>query len=236
MQASLKKTFSIRRFVARAAKPGKAGLARFSLLLLAACAGAHVSNVASVHATTAAPTEIMVAVDTAPMSDADQAQAAVTVAPQLKAAVMKRLAKAHIAAAPFVAGGPTPGSAVLHVSILQADPGSMAERFLIGFGFGRAKLQAKADLESASTAGNASLTAFHTASDSGIKPGLILPGGITLATGNLIHLAIGGGIDVVTNLRSGMSGPTNSTANAIVKQLHSYYRSARWIWPNDQKS
>ncbi|MCB8881895.1 DUF4410 domain-containing protein [Acidisoma cellulosilytica] len=232
MQDSLPKTMP----AALKRKPGRAALAGLSLFLLSSCAGAHVSNIASVSTTTPAPSEILVAVDTAPMPNADQTRAAAAVAPQLQAAVVRRLGKAHIAAIPYTAGSARPGAAVLHVSIQQADPGSRAERFLIGFGMGSAKLEARADLETTLPSAHSSLTAFDTASDTGIKPGLILPGGIALATGNLIHLAIGGGIDVVTNLNGGLSKPTNSTATAIVKQLHRYYRSAGWVWPTDEES
>jgi len=130
-----------------------------------------------------------------------------------------------------VPGTHRPGAAVLNVSVVAADPGSLVERFVVGFGAGRAQLAVKADFESTDSAGAHAMTAFDTSSDSGYKPGIILPGGIALATRNIIHLAIGGGIDVAANVNSGLGGPVGKTASAIVSQLRKYYMSVGWHWP-----
>ena len=206
------------------------------LIALAGCAGARVSNIASARAAGPAPSELLVAVDAASAPDDTQAQAAHRIAADLQADLVQRLARAKVTAEPFVPATEHPGAAVLHVTIVRADPGSLAKRLVVGFGFGRATLQARAELQEASPSGVASLTAFDTSSDSGIKPGLILPGGVALATGNAVHLAIGGGIDIATNLRGGLARPTTRTASAIVTQLRQYYASAGWQWPGDDKS
>lgn len=212
--------------------------AGFAALLtgLAGCAGATVSNVAAVQPTGPSPSEILVAVDAAPMTDATQTHAAQQVASKLQSALVERLTGARVTAEPFEPGSQHRGAALLHVSVVQADPGSLVERFVVGFGLGHAELQAKTELESADGSGGTSLTAFNTSGDSGMKPGLILPGAVALATRNPIHLAIGGGIDIAMNLRGGLARPTSSTASAIVAQLKKYYASAGWYWPAGTKT
>jgi len=212
-----------------------AGLA--SLLSgLTACAGATVSNVSAVQPAGPAPSEILVAVDAAPIVDGTQTRAARQLAPKLQSDLVEGLIRAHVTAEPFVPGSGHPGAAILHVSIVQADSGNLIERFVVGFGAGRARLRANTELENADGASAASLTAFDTYSDSGLKPGLILPGGVALATRDIIHLAIGGGIDIAMNMRGGLTRPIASTASAIVAQLSKFYASEGWYWPGGNET
>ena len=234
MFADNRKVFVNRIDAAAARRPiaclRSAGLAAL-LIGLAGCAGAAVSNVAVVQPSGPPPSEILVAVDAAPMTDATQTHAAQQVASKLQSILVNRLTAARVTAEPFVPGSSHPGAALLRVSVVRADPGSFVERFIVGFGLGHAKLQANAELETADGSRGTSLTAFNTSSGSGMKPGLILPGAVALATWNPIHLAIGGGIDIAMNLRGGLARPTSSTASAIVAQLKKYYTAAGWYWP-----
>jgi len=201
------------------------------LTALAGCAGAQISDVASAKATGPAPARILVDVSAAQAGGETQTNAANKVASELRADLLQRLAKAGVKAEPFVSDTHHPGAAVLRVSVVEADPGSLLERFVIGFGAGRAQLAVKADFESTDSADAYAMTAFDTSSDSGYKPGIILPAGIALATRNIIHLAIGGGIDAAVNVNGGLDGPVNRTASAIVGQLKTYYVSVGWHWP-----
>ncbi len=220
--------------VGRRFRPLRRLLASFVLVaLLAGCAGAQVTGVTATQVAAPQPAAIAVAVDIAPDLDAAQTETAQHVARELQGQLVQRLQKAGLAVVPVAAGMRPPGAALLHVSIVQADSGNRLERFVIGFGAGRASLQARADFEGA---GPAPMTAFDTASDTGRKPGLILPGGIALATRNLVHLAIGGGIGVALNLRDGMDQPAKDTAAAIVKQVRTYYESVGWRWPADARA
>lgn len=212
------------------ALPRMAGLAL--LIALAGCAGADVSHVAAVRPAGPAPSEILVQVDASSITNPKQNAEARHIAATLQSDLVERLTRSHVTAENFMSGTDHPGAAVLHVAITRAEPGSFVERVVLGFGLGRARLEARAELVSPSRSGNVSLTAFDTTSDSGAKPGLILPGGVALATGNAIHLAIGGGIDLALNLRGGLSRPTTRTAAAIVRQVSKYYASAGWTWPN----
>ncbi len=205
-----------------------------SLLLsaVAGCAGARVTDVTSAKPAGRPPVEILVEVTAFPATDDAQAKIGPELADKLRSDLVERLTKAGVSAEPFVPGTTHPGAALLHVSITEAEPGSYMERFIIGFGLGRTDFRAKADLESADTAGAYSLTAFDTSSGSGrMMPGLILPGALALATRNLLPLAIGGGIRVATSFRGGLDGDARETAAAVVKQLKTYYASVGWPRP-----
>jgi hypothetical protein len=124
---------------------------------------------------------------------------------------------------------------VLRVSIREAEPGSVLERFVVGFGAGRAELLARAAFERRDGPVKVSMTAFNTSSGSGFKPVILLSGAIALATRNVvrlaIHVAVSSGVVVVTNLRGGLEQPVRATTTIIVSQLEKYYATEGWIWP-----
>jgi hypothetical protein len=211
--------------------PPRLLVAGLAMATLAGCANAHVGNVATAPAAGPAPVEILVAVDSAIPPQSSDAPVAGEVGIKLQADVIQRLIKNHVTAEAFVPGTSHPSAAVLHVSITEADAGNSIERFVIGFGAGRATLQVKADLASSDQADARSVTSFSTSGDTGRKPGMILPGGIALATRDLVHLAIGGGLKVATSVGDNIDAPTGKTADAIVGQLQKYYATAGWYWP-----
>jgi len=205
------------------------------LVMLAGCAGARVSDIAANHVQEPAPVAILVEVDSAAIAGSDRAAAGV--ANPLQSDLIAQLLTAKVKAAPFGAGAIPAGNAVLHVSITEAEPGSFWKRLVIGFGLGRAELRAKVDLEAADAAGPRAMTSFATSSDNGrVMPGLILPAAVAVATRNIIPLAVGGGIKLVTSRRGGLDQPTEDTARAIVTQLKAYYVSVGWHWPAGDKA
>lgn len=220
----------------RFATPLRVAAVAFALPMLAACASARVSNIAAQTAAAPQPTEILVAVDTAADIPSTQAGIAGQIAFKLRTTLVQKLTASGITSEFFAPGTSHPGAAVLHIAITRADPGSATERFLIGFGLGQAVLTAQADLQSSDATNASSLAAFRTSGDSGYRPGLVLPGGVALATGDAIHLAIGGGIKIATSLRGGLDRPTRGTADAIVGQLQKYYAAEGWRWPVRKRS
>lgn len=199
---------------------------------LAGCAGAKVSNVQSTIAVGKAPTELLVEVNVASNIGAGQQKDVSRIRSELESALVKRLVKSGVTAEPLAAGTHDPDAAVLHVSITDAESGNLAKRMIVGLGWGKARLQAQADLERVSASGGQPVTTFDTASDSGMKPGLLIPGGVAAATGNMIGLAIGGTINIARNIHGGMSKPIKSTSVAIVDQLKKCYQTAGWTWPS----
>lgn len=75
---------------------------------------------------------------------------------------------------------------------------------------------------------------FSASAKDGRKPGVILPGGVALATGELSRLAIGGGLGLLMESRSGLDRGAKRSAAAIIKQTRLLYRASGWIWPPDQ--
>jgi hypothetical protein len=198
---------------------------------LTGCAGAHVTNVASENIGSAPPAEILVQVDTTQAPTGHSASMLARVETSLQADLVQQLIRDKVTAEPFVAGTSHPGAAVLHVSVTDADPGNTAERFVIGFGLGSAKLHVTVNLESEDAPPAQRLMTFDTSSSSAVRPGLILPGSIALATLSVAHLAIGGALGVATNANNGIDKPIEQTASAIVKRLKDYYTAVGWIWP-----
>ncbi len=209
------------------------GLAIAAMLAtLTGCTTARVAQTVTTRPIGGPPVEILVDVSASVPGDAKEAKTIQTVVSALQSNIVKELTAARIATAPLVPGAPHPGAAVLHVTVTEASPGSRLERFVVGFGVGRAELEATADLRVAAAAADAlPLVAFNTSSDSGFKPGLILPGAIALATGRVVHLAIAGGLDVALNVRGGLQRPLKRTSHAVVDELRKYYESVGWYWP-----
>lgn len=197
------------------------------LLLLGGCVSADIHDVVSAPAAPSQPRTILVVLDN-PSVAGEDAGLAQEVGQKLLTKVVGDLSEAKISAQPLAAGARPDGVAVLHIGIAEADSGSAWERFVVGFGLGRAELRATATLE---TAAAGQLTSFGTSSDSGRRPGMIMPAGVALATRNWVPLAIGGGLKTATSLRDGLDRPIGATATAIVGQLKTYYRTAGWNWP-----
>jgi hypothetical protein len=199
--------------------------------ILAGCATAHVASIASTNTSTPRPAEIVVDVRPAPNRSNPGAEVAAEVSAKLQSALIQKLTKAGIAAEAYAPGMARAGAATLHVAVTGAVPGNTAERILIGFGIGQAKLQASAELETGKAASGQSMTNFVISSNSGYKPGMIMPAVIAAGTGNVLHFAIGGGIKLVTSVHGGMSAVVDETTTAVAGQLEKYYIQVGWIWP-----
>jgi hypothetical protein len=213
-------------------RPFKRMAAGLGLLALAGCAAAQVSTPsrAIAQAATPAPRQILVYVTPAPQASTPEAASAGHAATGLQTALLSSLAKAHVAAAPYSPAMDVPGTLVLHATVAAANPGSTAARLIIGFGAGQAQMLVSVDVhQGGQETGPAEQ--FNVTSESGYKPGLILPGGIALATHNIWHLVIGGGIDGAMSLKNGLAAPESTAAKAMVTQLQNYYTAEGWAWP-----
>lgn len=196
-----------------------------ALLLLPACAGTAVHDLSMAPARLQQiPGAIGVQVTLAPdiRSDPDAG----------RAELVKAYRKAGLPASVTTDGQPSPGGATVRVQIVRADPGNSAERLLIGFGAGRSALLTKASFDIAGQAGPA--MSFSATAKDGRKPGLIVPGAVAAATGELSRLAIGGGVGLLMGSRSGLDRGAKRSAALIVKQTRQFYRASGWPWPSDK--
>lgn len=194
---------------------------------LGGCAGAKVSGVTVNGPPAHQPALLLVAVNTP--GDAEDAAAMRSLAGSVQSDLLERLSKARIPATILGTAPVPPGDAVLRVDIVRADPGNDVKRLLVGFGAGRAKLEVRAGLYRPDQSARGPALAFSSHADSGRNPGLILPGGVALATQNAVHFAIGGAINLASNARGGLKGDVRHTADAIVHQLQAYYYNAGWL-------
>ncbi len=204
-------------------------------MALASCATVHVADVTSTRIAAMPPAEILVEVINRLPADDARVKVANKVASSLQTALIDKLTEAGLTVEPLEPGRTRPGSAVLCVSIGEAEPGSVLERLVVGFGAGRAELRARADFEWPEGPTKVSMTAFNTASGSGFKPGVLLAGAITAVTGNVvflaIHVAVRSGVAVATNFRGSLEQRVGATTTIIVSQLKKYYATEGWIWP-----
>lgn len=165
----------------------------------------------------ARPDMIVVEV-TAPSSQDAARQAA---ADRLEGRLVKDMRKLGLPAT----RDPGAGAHTAHLDLRIVDyrRGSEAARMLVGFGAGKSALTVTAKLSTPDGTRGFALDA-HT--DSGIRPGLILPGGIAAATGDLAHLAVGGAVKAVTSVNDGSSGDIRRISRKVSRQVADYYRVA----------
>lgn len=185
-------------------------------LLLGACAGARISNEqSSISADQSRPTTVAVRVTGCPPD----------LMTSLGGEVIARLQKAGIpawrAAEDTQAG---PDLAILDLAVTRYDPGNRLEQAVIGFGAGRSHL----DVDAALILGQNQALRLSSDADSGRRPGLILPGGVAAATGDVLHLAIGGGLVAITQLRGGPSRDVRSSADLLADRTVAYFQSIGW--------
>ncbi len=199
------------------------------LAVLAGCASVRVTEITRVDAVAGGPSKILVAVNALAPTPADEAEYFLA-AGMLQSSLIDRLAKVGISVEPYVPGAVRPGAGLLRVSIVEAQPGNRVQRFILGFGFGRAKLRATAQFEISGAKTIRPVMTFKTYSDSGCRPGLVLSGGVALATANPVPLAVGGAVNVAAGLRGDLDRSVKETAAAMVSQLADYYAAVGWIW------
>lgn len=127
-----------------------------------------------------------------------------------------------------VASSQAPADAgVLQVLLIDADPGSRMRRMLIGFGAGRASIEASVRFIPAPSAEpQLSLTAQSL---SRRRPSLILPIGIAAAGGSAGLAPLG--LSLIAEGRAGLDREVRRLNSEILDQMKATYRSSNWVWP-----
>ncbi|GAN80718.1 DUF4410 domain-containing protein [Acidocella aminolytica] len=204
-----------------------------SALVLTGCASPQVTAMSHTgsSANTPAPEQVLVNITPAPQSSPTETQTVNNAVTGLQTALMENLSREHVAASIYNPALDQSGVLVMHVTISAATPGNAAARLVVGLGAGASQLLVTTDIRPGGQQPGGAAEQFSVASGSGAKPGLILPGGIALATHNVWSLAIGGAVDVAMNRRSGISAAEDKTAKRIVAELKAYYTAQGWNWP-----
>ncbi|MBO1358306.1 DUF4410 domain-containing protein [Acetobacter sacchari] len=196
-----------------------------ALLTLGGCAGTTVSHrepgAVAPFAALHSPDVVFVEV-TGPDASASRADAT------LASSLIPALRQAGVPAALQMPGAPDPGSPILRVTLARVDAGNALERTMIGFGAGRSSLSARIRLDDPRRVDRAPATAFDVNADSGRRPGLILPAAVTLGTAVPIHMAIGGGLDLLLGRRRGTDADLRNAARAITRETLACYKAMGW--------
>lgn len=194
------------------------------IALLAGCATTKVENLAMTPTQAPAPSAVLVQVSVSP--DLRERPEAVKAAEQLRGKLVERYNKEGMTAA---ASGLGATAATMRVEITQAKKEDKAQQLIIGFGAGSSQLRMNAVLEVPGTAGPA--LQFSTKSKSSLKPGLIVPGGIAIASNDASRLPIAAGLGALSLTRNGLGKDVDRSAKKIVSETKDHYERLGWTWP-----
>lgn len=130
--------------------------------------------------------------------------------------------------------GPPPqmGDVLITGQFISIDEGDRAKRVLIGFGQGSGKLQTHIEGYLVTPEGHRLLGSRQIATAGAKKPGLILPGIVTVATSNPAGLIISSALTVKGEKKEGsetLEGAARRTADEMAKELKTIFRRQGWI-------
>lgn len=126
---------------------------------------------------------------------------------------------------------PQVGDGVLRGYLVSVQSGSTGKRFIIGFGKGAAELDTVVEGYAVTADGLKKLGSGTLSSSGGKTPGMVVPGAVSLATGNPLGLVVVGSAKAFGELsgRSKLEGRAKATAEAIAEQLKIRFRKRGWI-------
>jgi hypothetical protein len=126
---------------------------------------------------------------------------------------------------------PQVGDGILRGYLVSTNPGSMAGRFVIGFGAGAAELDTVVEGYAVTPTGLRKMGSGELNAGGNKMPGLVAPAAIAIATGNPIGLAVMGGAKVIGEAsgRTGLDGRAKQTADKIAEQLKQRFVARGWI-------
>jgi len=154
---------------------------------------------------------------------------------------VERLQKLGLRAERVPRGTPIPPKALaITGQFLSVDEGNKAQRMVIGFGKGEARVDIQIQLyelglDSARSAQSqpSKLLEILTVADSGSMPGALVTGGAGAAAGAAAGVIVGTNmaIGAVKSYRSGMEQMTARSVEQAVDYLADYFRRRGWISP-----
>jgi hypothetical protein len=126
---------------------------------------------------------------------------------------------------------PQVGDGILRGYLVSTNPGSMAGRFVIGFGAGAAELDTVVEGYAVTPTGLRKMGSGEINAAGNKMPGLVAPAAIAIATGNPIGLAVMGGAKVIgaATGQTGLEGRAKQTADKIAAQLKIRFTERGWI-------
>lgn len=126
---------------------------------------------------------------------------------------------------------PQVGDGILRGYLVSTNSGSMAGRFVIGFGAGASELDTVVEGYAVTPTGLRKMGSGEINASGNKMPGLVAPAAIAIATGNPIGLAVMGGAKVIGEAsgRNSLDGRAKQTADKIAEQLKIRFTDRGWI-------
>lgn len=154
------------------------------------------------------------------------------VAEAISKALVKELEKAGIVAqrAADYTGESTDGTAEIHGQFLSIDQGDRTKRAVVGFGLGGSEIRTR--VEGYTWVGGKRLmtSEAYTSTKSSLKPGMLLSGGIAIATGGAaVPLGVGGAAAIGNEAFGVIKADARNTAKEIAKVIRQYYVRRGWL-------
>ena len=152
---------------------------------------------------------------------------AVSLSEQLVAKLQKRGIAAERA---FDDRAPPLHAFVIQGQFLEVDRGSRLKRMVIGFGAGSSKLVARVQVYQALDWGLRRIAEAEATASGSKAPGMAVPLGAGAAVGSVVtSAAVSGGMNVVKEVRGGMTADAGRMAEEIAKRAEAFYRSRGWL-------
>ena len=130
--------------------------------------------------------------------------------------------------------GPSPqlGNVLITGQFISIQAGDRGKRLIIGFGKGSAEIRTHIEGYMVTSRGHRLLGSRQIATAGGKKPGLLVPGIMTVATGNPIGLIARSVIGIKDEKKKGsetLEGAAKRTADEMTKELKKIFRRQGWI-------
>ncbi|MFZ1886722.1 MAG: DUF4410 domain-containing protein [Candidatus Binataceae bacterium] len=126
---------------------------------------------------------------------------------------------------------PQVGDGVIRGYLVSVQGGSMAQRFVIGFGAGTSEMDTVVEGYAVTPQGWRKLGSGTLTSSGNKTPGMVVPAAVAIATANPIGLIVVGGAKIYGEAsgRNGLEGRAKATADAIAEQLKIRFKDRGWI-------
>ncbi len=127
---------------------------------------------------------------------------------------------------------PQPGDVLITGQFITIKEGDRASRVIIGFGAGSTELKTHIEGYLVTERGHRLLGTREVSTAGGKKPGLLVPGIVTAATGNPVGLIASSVLGIRGERITGsatIEGAAKRTADEIAKELKKVFRSQGWI-------
>jgi len=130
--------------------------------------------------------------------------------------------------------GPAPqiGDVLITGVFYSIEKGSRAKRVIIGFGKGSGELRTLVEGYMVTINGHRLLGKRQIKASGGTKPGLLVPGILTIATGSPVGLIVSATTSILGHRKGGsetLEGAGKRTADEVSKELKKIFRHHRWI-------